>query len=64
VIERKHHDTNHRVKVLDDGFEYRGARFGDREGDHRTGLDWFAFFGLTDANKPTVKSSGARPAEA
>jgi hypothetical protein len=42
VLERAHNDVVHKVKVLDDGFEYRGERhrsLSAREADHRTGLE-------------------------
>jgi hypothetical protein len=56
VIERKHHDTTHRVKVLDDGFEYRGAKYRSLSGIAKaiSGNEWngFAFFGLTAAPRP------------
>jgi hypothetical protein len=68
VIERKHHETNHRVKVLDDGFEYRGAKYRSLSGIAKaiTGNEWngFVFFGLTASSKPRAKQTPAAGAEA
>lgn len=57
VIERVHGDATHLVKVLDDGFEYRGQRHRSLSAIAKeiTGTTWngFAFFGL-------AKSEAAR----
>lgn len=50
VLERVHGDATHLVKVLDDGFEYRGQRHRSLSAIAKeiTGTTWngFAFFGL------------------
>ena len=50
VITREHKDIEHRVTVLDDGFEYQGARYGSlsKIAMEITGTRWngFLFFRL------------------
>jgi hypothetical protein len=50
VLEREHGDVTYKVKVLDDGFEYRGQRHRSLSAIAKeiTGTTWngFAFFGL------------------
>jgi hypothetical protein len=50
VLEREHGDVTYKVKILDDGFEYRGQRHRSLSAIAKeiTGTTWngFAFFGL------------------
>jgi len=50
VLEREHHGKVHKVKVLDDGFEYEGKKYRSLSGLAKeiTGAIWngFAWFGL------------------
>lgn len=52
TLEREHGDVTHAVKVLDDGFEYRGRRHRSLSAIAKeiTGTTWngFAFFGLAN----------------
>lgn len=50
ILEREHGDATHKVKILDDCFEYRGQRHRSLSSIAKeiTGTTWngFAFFGL------------------
>jgi hypothetical protein len=57
VIVRVHKEVEHRVTVLDDGFEYRGERYKTLSQLAKviTGTPWngYLFFGLKRRTKPT-----------
>jgi len=61
VIEREHGDATHKIKVLEDAFEYRGQRHRSLSAIAKeiTGTTWngFTFFGLV--NK-AAREEGAR----
>jgi len=61
LLERTYNDVVHKVKVLDDGFEYRGARHRSLSSLAKliTGQVWngFLFFGLITRTQPAKGSS-------
>jgi len=63
VLERRYHDTVHKVRVLDDGFEYRSERYRSLSGIAKaiTGHEYngFLFFGLLEMRKPTKEGQSA-----
>ncbi|MBI2395952.1 MAG: DUF2924 domain-containing protein [Deltaproteobacteria bacterium] len=64
VLERTYHDAVHKVRVLDDGFEYLNTRYRSLSGIAKaiTGHEYngFLFFGLVAAKRTaTPASAGA-----
>lgn len=70
ILERTHHGVVHKVKVLDDGFEYKGAKHASLSGLAKliTGAVWngWAWFGLVPraVKKTTAAASALRIAHA
>ena len=60
VLTRVYRGTTHEVRVLSDGFEYQGARFGSlsKVAKQITGTQWngLAFFGLTTREPRTDRA--------
>ncbi len=64
LLERTHNEIVHKVKVLDDGFEYRGARHRSLSAIAKliTGQVWngFLFFGLISRRRAMSSAPEAR----
>ena len=63
VISREHDGVEHRVTVLEDGFEYRGARFASLSKVARaiSGTNWngYLFFSLQRRTRKSAGKAGA-----